>query len=116
MRQSATTTDTATIRLDAANQRAEFLMHGPDWRGGPFTFSLRSAAGGFALRVPDAEDPLDERYETWAEAVEAFADQVRFLIADELRVPTEEEERARRDALGKMTKDEARRLVRAIFG
>ena len=108
--------ETVAMTLDRANRRAEFSMRGTDWRGGAFVFSLAPEAGGFLVRVHDAVDPLEERYGTWEEAVDAFAEDVRLHVRDVLRGLTEEEDRLARETLGKLSNDQAGRLLRAILG
>ncbi len=108
--------ETVAMTLDRDNRRAEFSMWGADWRGGAFVFSLAPEEEGFLVRVHDAVDPMEERYRTWEEAVDAFAEDVRLHVRDVLRGLTEVEDRVAREKLGNLSNDEAGRLLRAIFG
>lgn len=114
MSETATTGETATLTLDSHNRRAGFAMRGPGWRGGPFTFAIEADGSGFALRVPDAVDPIETRYATWNEAAAAFAEDVQLHVLDVLLAPTEEDERRTRESLGNLSHAQAGRLLAAI--
>ena len=108
--------ETVTIRLDGHHQRAEFRTSNRGGHEGSVEFTLAPAEGGFALRVPDPVDPTEERFGTWAEAVAAFAEDVRSHVAASLLGLGEGDEERMRQEIENLTHDQAGRLLRAIFG
>lgn len=101
--------------LDPYGARATCAMHGREWAGDQFAFALRRAGEGYALRTPCPVDPSEERHATWEEAVAAFADLVRFHVADVLGA-ADAGAGVEVGTLERLSQDEMRRLARAVFG